>query len=710
MGETIGPMKKFIEKRFKACLWILALLVFSSGTLLFFLSDTPIGPLFWGIVYLFLISLMAFLVLTSIRYMRSKYLLKRIFAYVLAASCTILVLVQGMIMLNLDFWNPKLSGLSDADWQKDFDYLVDQIQLRHPSHLSTDNSAEFAQVVQTNRSQLPRLSTNQKIVAFNKTIAYLNDGHSSIWPGFEPINSHSFPIQFYFFDDGLYLIDSDRAHKEYIGSKVLKIGNSPVEDLYEKLSVLTGSENEMGKKVRFTMYATIAEVLQAEGVIKTVDELELLLETDAGNRRSITLEPISTDLWMFWSMINLKSKDTSPAFKNPRSDFYWFEYWDDSKTIYVQFNIVFDKLLFGESIATFSQRLNAFAKQMDFDRFIIDIRNNNGGNNYLLHPLIEVIRDNKKINRSGRLFTIIGRHTFSAAMNFAYALENQTKTLFVGEFAGASPNFYGDTPNNFLPNSGIKLILSTLYWQNSIAEDPRPSIVPDIQTTYTHTDFLNDRDPAIEAILEYHHVERPQVQLADSVHAKLEGVYHFSSSKLLTIKRGTTHGGQLHFMINDFAPISFADVVSGLYPISDTSFATDIKNVFLVHKQDSIYLDWNGIKKVIVPIDLGTQEAMEYIKTGRQESINRGFAIREPTAQDLDNWGYHFLGRGNRAIALNIFLHNARLYPASSRPYLGLAKIYLAMGKRKQASINVQKVLELDPSNIEALEVLEAIK
>jgi hypothetical protein len=103
----------------------------------------------------------------------------------------------------------------------------------------------------------------------------------------------------------------------------------------------------------------------------------------------------------------------------------------------------------------------------------------------------------------GRLFTIIGRRTFSAAMNCANALEQHTNTLFVGEPTGTSPNHYGDAARIVLPHSGLSVFASTLYWQDSSPQDTRPWIAPHLPVAMTREDYLANRDPALEAILEY---------------------------------------------------------------------------------------------------------------------------------------------------------------------------------------------------------------
>ena len=93
----------------------------------------------------------------------------------------------------------------------------------------------------------------------------------------------------------------------------------------------------------------------------------------------------------------------------------------------------------GKTLGQFSERLRAFIAANAVERLVIDMRHNGGGNYATYAPFLEMIRANQFINRPGKLFTIIGRGTFSDASNFT-DIERATSTLLVGEATGGSPN------------------------------------------------------------------------------------------------------------------------------------------------------------------------------------------------------------------------------------------------------------------------------
>jgi hypothetical protein len=181
--------------------------------------------------------------------------------------------------------------------------------------------------------------------------------------------------------------------------------------------------------------------------------------------------------------------------------------------LYVQLNEVRD--MPDETLAAFYDRVFAVAEREPVQRMVLDIRRNGGGNLSLNQALIHHLIRCDRVNQWGRLFTIVGRGTFSAAMNLAVDLERHTRTLFVGEPTGSSPNHYGENEHFSLPNSGLCGSVSALWWQYSEPADTRPWIRPELSAELSSSDYAENRDPALDAVGSYklrpeHAVEYPE--------------------------------------------------------------------------------------------------------------------------------------------------------------------------------------------------------
>jgi hypothetical protein len=156
-----------------------------------------------------------------------------------------------------------------------------------------------------------------------------------------------------------------------------------------------------------------------------------------------------------------------------------------------------------EKLSEFSKKVFSFINGGDAEYFVLDIRYNNGGNNFLNKALVQEIIKSEKINKKGKFFTITGRSTFSAAMNLVNDLERQTNVIFAGEPTGSKPNFVGESNMIKLANSRFNVSCSSRYWQGVLSEDQRKWIAPLIGVKYFYSDYKAGKDPAMDAILKF---------------------------------------------------------------------------------------------------------------------------------------------------------------------------------------------------------------
>jgi Peptidase family S41 len=130
-------------------------------------------------------------------------------------------------------------------------------------------------------------------------------------------------------------------------------------------------------------------------------------------------------------------------------------------------------------------------------RVILDLRNNSGGSTQILNPWIEQIKASR-FNRPGHLFVIVGKATYSAAMEAANRLHDESAAIFVGEPTGAKPRFLLRKGDFGLPYFGIRVSYSSGV---ETASDRGPTMIPDIRVPVTWQDYINGVDPALDVIL-----------------------------------------------------------------------------------------------------------------------------------------------------------------------------------------------------------------
>jgi hypothetical protein len=267
------------------------------------------------------------------------------------------------------------------------------------------------------------------------------------------------------------------------------------------LEPIISRDNAMWPKHVGPYYMRFPRLLNGLGLIPEADRLTLAVRDGEGKERAVTLAANAGEPSPDWVTARKSAPNPEPLYLKNQKAPYWFEYLPDSRTVYFQYNAVQNDPK--EPLDRFCDRLFTFIADNAVDRLVIDMRWNSGGNNFLNTPITHGLIRCDKINRNGRLFVIVGRKTFSAAMCGATHIERHTNALFVGEPTGSCPNFVGESIPVFLPYSKLHGTISDLYWQNSVAMDYRTWIAPQLYAPPSFALFRANRDPAMEAILAY---------------------------------------------------------------------------------------------------------------------------------------------------------------------------------------------------------------
>lgn len=383
-------------------------------------------------------------------------------------------------------------------WREDLDFLAEELPKQHVNLFHTMTQAQFERAVRALRERIPALARHQVIVELARLVALIGDGHSRLDLADGPkITFQRYPLRLYFYSDGLFVQAAEDA--QAVGARVVAIGDTPIAQAYARVRELVSRDNEVWVHHIAPALLVIPEVLHSLKLIEDMQCAPLTIEQPNGARATIDLRPCSSNAPVTWVDAAEQTDAPMPLWLRAPENKYWFTHLPDTNTLYVQYNAVRDKP--EETVAEFFDKVFTFADARQVDRFILDIRRNSGGNGYLNQPIIHGLIKRDRINQPGKLFTIVGRGTYSAAMMLTDDLEKHTKTLFVGEPTGASPNMYGDAEKIVLPNSALEIWASALRWVYSEPRDNRPWIAPDILAVLASDDYRARRDPALEAIL-----------------------------------------------------------------------------------------------------------------------------------------------------------------------------------------------------------------
>lgn len=393
---------------------------------------------------------------------------------------------------------PKLTS---AQWQADVRFLGEQIPKVHRNAFHRMKREDFEAAVNKLYNAVPNLTDDEILVGMMKLVAMVKDGHTYMLTA-PYLQSGVFPIGMYHFSGGIYVQKAAPAYADMIGGKVVRIGNATIENALAAVGSVVAADNEMGVMERGPKLLAVPEILFGLKLITDKQTLTIVINKD-GKERSFEVKPEGKYPDVFntpANWVDAANMSNLPLYMTHRGDDFWFEYLKDKQIVYVKQNAVQNKP--DETLADFYKKVFDLVEANPVDKLVIDLRNNGGGNNTLNTPIvIDMIRS--KVNKRGHLFVITGRQTFSAAQNFTNQIEKWTEATFVGEPTADHVNMYGDNRPFTLPNSGLTVRASTLWWQDLDPRDERKWKAPDIAAELSFDDYRLGRDPAFQAVLDY---------------------------------------------------------------------------------------------------------------------------------------------------------------------------------------------------------------
>jgi hypothetical protein len=425
----------------------------------------------------------------------------------------VLILCAALAALAAAPRDARAAG-APASWRGDARFLVAAVDSIHPRPWRFAPRAAWDSAAADLERRLPDLRPDQAIAGFSRLLGLLRDGHSRLdqlslpshgrptlaplpWPGFDT----AYPVDFEVFADGLWIVGATAAHADLTGTHVVAIDGRPVPEAVTTLASFIPADNPMWTLRVLPSYLRSPGYLAGAGLSPGPrSPLMLTLATGAGAHRTVTIAPEPPDSAARWVGADRDAGAPRPLTRRLP---YPFAFADlDDSTVFARIQAIVDEPDH-ERFAAFVARLFAHADSVGSPRLVIDLRGNGGGNNYLDQPLVHAILRRPALDRTGRLFVIVDRGTFSAAVSLASDLERETQALFVGEPTGAAPDSPGDPTHVRLPASGLVVRISTVLWNGSDPRDPRAFLAPDLPAMPRFADWLAHRDPALEAIAGY---------------------------------------------------------------------------------------------------------------------------------------------------------------------------------------------------------------
>ncbi|CAL2103016.1 TPR_REGION domain-containing protein [Tenacibaculum sp. 190130A14a] len=387
-----------------------------------------------------------------------------------------------------------------AAWIEDINYFIKNIKQTHYKITGTTTIKLIDELADQMKSNIDQLTDQQIVAKLMKVLGYLGNGHNLIIPTTLKQNAlKQLPMQFYVFEDGMFVVNAKKEYKEWIGHKVVSIEGTPVKEALSRTNLVNARDNDMQISWLGPYYLSLPDVLKELNLVKSSKEVTLLLKNRAGITKELKLKPRAWNFYDFPKLPEL-NEEVQPLYLSRQKDIYWHTSFAKQKVLYLQFNAVANKK--EESIKDYAARVSLEIEKKAIEHLILDIRFNHGGNGSLLKPLIKMILNFEITHPKGKIFIIMGRETFSAAQNLLTEITKYTNAILVGEPSGSSPNHIGEANWFKLPYSGLMGLVSSQFHQTSSAEDHRHWIAPHVPIAVKGKDYFEGKDKALKTILE----------------------------------------------------------------------------------------------------------------------------------------------------------------------------------------------------------------
>lgn len=586
------------------------------------------------------------------------------------------------------------TALGPEDWSADLDALARDLPRLHVDFDDAYAGGRFSLRLNEARELAATGSRTEMEMAILAVVAAggTGTGHDGVVPLQRPLRWRFYPLSYWEFEDGLFVtLARDRTLE---GARVERIGGRRPREVLKRLERYVTGDNPGHRRYRSASLLVFAEPLVALGLAEADGGLPLEISgPDGAPARRVVLEPVRLASLggLLWARRSQSAVATwSPADPRPRSEPIALVPGPDPGTLVLRYHAVRDR----EAIESVAQRL-ARPEQGSIRRLVVDLRANEGGNNELNEPLVRALAGHPVFDRPGGLFVLLSRRTFSAAANFALALERRTAAVFVGEPSGFAPIHFGDTELLMLPRSRILVRFATRRWQEDPPGVRRPALEPDLPVPFRASDHFEDRDPVWAALDAYTPPARPTPETSGTPPA---------GTWLLT---------PLHRVSVDTAsdpPLLTIDSVgpyarTRLHLEAPGRFGTEIRDVELRLDGDAPRLRWKGTDFALEAVPSSYRLPIERIEAGDvaggaaayRAARQAGAAIGSDHELALNRVGYERLRSGRVDEAVSILELAADLFPSSPNVYDSLGEALGAAGRTEDAVAAYREALAIDP-------------
>lgn len=386
--------------------------------------------------------------------------------------------------------------LSAEQRQEDLDFLYETVLVaHHPDVFANTPESEFLRVKAEIEGRLETETNTEFLLDLMRLTALVGDSHTSVAIG-GAAELRAYPFAMVRRGERWYLSAAVPEDKELLCQEVTLLAGKPVQEVIEAYGTLFAADNPVHLRRSFRQACNVADIYEYLGLVKAGEPLTVTLK----NGKTLRLEPMGME-----EMNQLEAVRISDLIKGQpetaAADAYYFAKPLTENVYYIQYNTCqeAEDLSMEDFAASVAKDLEAG----DYSRVLLDLRNNGGGSDGVIWPLLEYLRP--AMDGGCELVGLIGESTFSSALINAVEIQEMGGVL-AGEPAGGSVCHFGAVQGFSLPNSKVRGQLSSKYLDLNTLLDAAAgrgveALEPDVLVYQTLEDTLNGKDTTVDWLL-----------------------------------------------------------------------------------------------------------------------------------------------------------------------------------------------------------------
>lgn len=402
-------------------------------------------------------------------------------------------------------------------WIKDIENIRNTLIKKHPNLFFQTSKEAFMADFQDIIDNVPQYSDNKICIMSMKAVAKISDPHTQVYYQ----KFRFLPIKFVQFPNGCFLAEIGEEYSKEIGKKLVAIDGKGMCEVMDQITSIISTENVFWPRVASNIWLASPEAMFELGICASQEEALYRFCDEDGKLTEVLLK-YSEDLGKIRkhsNIENMNSGNTPIRWRNPEKRFFYSILGND-ETLYIcfrecpktDFDSEFQTLIY-KPIKSLLDNKKPTKEGYQFNKVIIDFRDNSGGNSMEMHAFLMCLIRMRRGNFRD-VIALIDWGTFSSGALNAFETvccwdgkldKSCNYGLLIGVPTGNMPYGWGWC-EYFKPKTNcdsMTISCSTRFVGDKDMKFTWNSLVPDIDIPLYSQDYFNLKDPQLDRALTY---------------------------------------------------------------------------------------------------------------------------------------------------------------------------------------------------------------